>query len=252
VRNALPWRYEGVVHEFLSLGGGPDGSRVLPNERRQKRLPGARMRACNDGARRRNPGSEHYRREAGVLERALATETDPFLLARYKFYLAQAHLAAGDKEKALAAYRERAALGFSDQEVFISRYRAAGIEADLGFDEETVVASYLQAHDARRDRAEALHAAARFCRLKERYREGFELAQRGLLIRRPDHALFPEDWIYEYGLLDEYAINAYWIGRYDECLKSCRKILAKAALSKADRKRIEANADFARQKLGGR
>jgi len=43
--------------------------------------------------------SWHYRQEAGLLERALATETDPFLVARYKFYLAQTHLDAGDKEK---------------------------------------------------------------------------------------------------------------------------------------------------------
>ena len=57
--------------------------------------------------------------------------------------------------------------------------------------------------------------------------------------------------IYEYGLLDEYAINAYWIGRYDECLKSCRKILSTATLSDAERKRIQANADFAKQKLSG-
>ena len=38
-----------------------------------------------------------------------------------------AYLGAGDKEKALAAYRERAALGLWDQEVFISLYRSAGI-----------------------------------------------------------------------------------------------------------------------------
>ena len=140
-------------------------------------------------------------------------------------YLAQTYLEAGEKEKALAAYRERAALGLWDQEVFISLYRAAGIEADLGFDADAVIASYLQAHEARGDRAEALHGAARFCRLKERYQQGFDLAKRGLLVRRPDNAFFPEDWIYQYGLLDEYAINAYWTGRYDECLKSCRKIL---------------------------
>ena len=102
-----------------------------------------------------------------------------------------------------------------------------------------------------RPAAEALHAAARFCRLKERYQQGFDLAKRGLLIKRPDNAFFPEDWIYEYGLLDEYAINAYWIGRYDECLKSCRKILGTATLADAERKRIQANAEFARQKLSG-
>jgi glycosyltransferase involved in cell wall biosynthesis len=251
VRSALPWRYEGVLHEFLSCAAQPDGGRVLPHERSQKRLPGVRLRA-ESGAQRHNPGSEHYRREADSLERALATETDPFLVARYKFYLARAHLDAGDKEKALAAYRERAALGFWDQEVFISLYRAAGIEADLGFDEDAVIASYLRAHEARKDRAEALHATARFCRLKERYQQGLDLARRGLPVKRPDNALFPEDWVYEYGLLDEYAVNAYWTGRYDESLKACRKILSTAKLSEGERKRIQANADLARQKLDGR
>ena len=143
-----PWRYEGVLHEFLSCGAEPEGGRVMPRERSQKQLPGARIHVGNDSARRRNRGSEHYRQEADLLERALATETDPFLVARYKFYLAQTHLDAGDKEKALAAYRERAALGLWDQEVFISLYRSAGIEADLGFDEDAVIASYLLAHEA--------------------------------------------------------------------------------------------------------
>ena len=251
VRNGLPWRYERVLHEFLSCTAEPEGGRVMPHQRSQKRLPGARIHVGDDSARRRNRGSEHYRQEADLLERALATATDPFLVARYKFYQAQTHLDAGDKEKALVAYRERAALGFWDREVFVSLYRSAGIEADLGFDEDAVIASYLLAHEARRDRAEALHGAARFCRLKERYQQGLDLAKRGLAIKRPDNALFPEDWVYEYGLLDEYAINAYWTGHYDESLKACRKILRTARLSEADRKRIQANADLARQKLGG-
>jgi len=126
---------------------------------------------------------------------ALADETGSFLFARYKFYLTPTHLDAGEKEKALAAYRERAALGLWDQEVFISLYRSAGIEGDLGFDEDAVIASYLRAHEARRDRAEALHGAARFCRLKERYQQGFDVAKRGILIKLPDNAFFPEDWI---------------------------------------------------------
>jgi hypothetical protein len=40
-----------------------------------------------------------------------------------------------------------------------------------------------------------------------------------------------EGWIYEYGVLDEYAVNAYWIGKYAECLKACRKILALLTIS---------------------
>jgi hypothetical protein len=84
-----------------------------------------------------------------------------------------------------------------------------------------------------------------------RLRSSPSLLKSELRFGPPDNAFFPEDWIYEYGLLDEYAINAYWIGRYDECIKSCRKILSTPTLPGADRKRIQANAELARQKLSG-
>ena len=172
-----------------------------------------------------------------------------FLRARYKFYLAQSYLDAGDKEKALAAYQERATLGFWDQEVFISLYRSANLKADLGFDEEDVIASYLRAHDVRKDRAEALHGAARFCRIKQKYQHGFDLAKRALKIKPPNEGLFLEDWIYQYGLLDEFAVNAYWIGRYDDCLAACERLLREGKLPAEMRERIEQNAGLAREKL---
>lgn len=134
-----------------------------------------------------------FGQDAAVLAAALTTETDPFLRARYTFYLAQSYLDADEKEKALAAYEERATLGFWDQEVFISLYRSANLEADLGFGEEDVIASYLKAHDTRNDRAEALHGAARYCRVKQRYQQGFDLAKRGLNIKPPVEGLFLED-----------------------------------------------------------
>ena len=39
-------------------------------------------------------------------------------------------------------------------------------------------------------------------------------------------ALFVEPWIYETGLLDEFAVNAYWSGRNRDCLDASLKILA--------------------------
>jgi hypothetical protein len=52
-----------------------------------------------------------------------------------------------------------------------------------------------------------------------------------------------------YGGLDEYAVNAYWSERYEECLNACRRILAGAAIPAAKRQRVEANSDFALEKL---
>src|SRR5271170_6187086 len=121
VRSALPWRYEGVLHEFLTCEGAQP---VKP-------LDGLVMRRNHDGARRLDPIT--YRRDARVLEDALATEVSDFLRSRYTFYLAQSYRDCGEKEKALENYVARAELGFWDQERFVSLYRVAQLKADLGY-----------------------------------------------------------------------------------------------------------------------
>lgn len=201
------------------------------------------------GARRRSTSPERYQRDALVLENALQTETDPFLVSRYTFYLAQSYRDAGEKQKALQYYLDRAKLGFWDQEIFVSLYWSANLKADLDFSENDVISTYLQADAVCKNRAEALHGASRFCRIKKRYQQGFDLAERALRIKPPDNGLFIEQWIYDYGILDEYAVNAYWIGRYHDCLKACRRILASTALPTEQRQRIQANVDFALAKL---
>ena len=100
VRNTLPWRYEGVLHEFLSCIDD-NGRRMFAENLSQKRLPGVKIVMTEEGARRRTSSMERYRRDALVIENALRTETDPFLVARYEFYLAQSYLDAGEKQKAL-------------------------------------------------------------------------------------------------------------------------------------------------------
>lgn len=247
VRNALPWRYEGVLHEFLSTSAA--GQRVLPSERSQKRLAGVRIRMSQEGARRRTGDAGRYRADAAVLEEALRTETDPFLVARYTFYLAQSLMDAGDKARALEFYRRRATLGLWQQEVYVSLYRAALLMEGLGQPDDEVIAAFLDAHRAAPDRAEPLHGAARLCRVRQRHREGYDIARRGINLKAPADGLFIEGWIYDYGLLDELAVNAYWAGKYDECLKVCRQLLASGALPADHRQRVEANAGFARQKL---
>jgi len=249
VRNALPWRYEGVLHEFLSCPVGPDNRRTFPEERSQQRLPGVRIRMSEEGARRQISESERYRRDAAVLESALATETDPFLISRYTFYLAQSYRDCREREKALVNYLKRAELGYWDQEVFISLYQAANLKADLGYDAEDVLAAYLRAHNVRKDRAEALHGAARYCRVKERFEQGYMFAQRALAMKAPTDGLNLEQWVYDYGVLDEYAVNAYRIGKFDDCRRACKRLLREGKIPEEMRERIEQNARFAREKL---
>jgi glycosyltransferase involved in cell wall biosynthesis/SAM-dependent methyltransferase len=236
VRNTLPWRYRGVLHEYLACDDSQPPGHL-----------GIVMRRNHDGARRRDP--ETYRKDAVILERALQTETDPFLIARYTFYLAQSRRDLGDKPNAIVAYLRRAELGYWVQEVFCSLYQAAKLNDELGHDRDEVIALYLRASDAAPGRAEALHGASRLCRLAGRNQQGYEIAQRGLALTAPVDGLFVEPWIYDYGLLDEYAVNAYWSGHYLDSLDACIKLLSNPTCPAEHRERFTANAKSALDKL---
>ena len=105
VRTALPWRWRGVLHEFLTC----------EDARTSGTLEGLRLRRNHDGARRRDP--QTYRRDAEILDAALQAESDPFMRSRYQFYLAQSYRDCGESEctriEANAAFA-RQKLGIDD------------------------------------------------------------------------------------------------------------------------------------------
>ena len=237
--NRLSWRYVGVLHEFL-VSETPASRGHLPIV----------MRRIHDGARHRD--GRTIWKDVAILERVLATETNPFLVARYGFYLAQSYRGCGEKNKALAYFVRRAQLGYWNEEVFFSLYQAAQIKEELGHDAAEIIPLYLRATQAAPNRAEALHGACRLCRIRGRNQEGYELGRRGLALAMPAEGLFVEPWIYEYGLRDEFAVNAYWAGQYRESLDACLEVLACQTLPGPERQRILANARFALDGLAKR
>jgi glycosyltransferase involved in cell wall biosynthesis len=237
-RNRLPFRYRGVLHEYLEA---PPGDISLGT------LSGFHIESTREGARNRDPAK--YRNDAAMLERALSEETDPFLRARYTFYLARSYHHAGDHANALKHYLARAGLGYWIDEVFISLYGAGQMLEAMGRPLGEVVAAYLRASEALPGRAEALHAASRLCRSRKQYAAAYDYARRGLQIAPPPGGLFIEQWVYDYGLLDEVAVNAYWAGQYRDSLGACLRLLHGTALPAQERERVWQNAEFARQKL---
>jgi hypothetical protein len=237
VSNRLDISYKGVLHEYLELRGGCSRGTAS----------GLHIGEYHDGARSRN--SQKFQHDAAVLEKVLQTETDPFLISRYKFYLAQSYQDFGDAERALKSYLERAELGFWNEEVFLSFYNAAMMKEILKHPESEIIETYLRAGQACPKRAEALHGAARYCRINGNYDRGYALAKQALSQPCPNSGLFVEKWIYDYGLLDELSLLAYRSGRYAESLAACMRLLEEGKIPADQHERVHRHALLARDKL---
>jgi len=228
IRNTLPWRYQGVLHEFLT-GGNGDGPTML----------GAVIRRHHEGARSHDP--QKFQHDAAVLETALATKTDLLLVTRYWFYLAQSYRDCGEREKAIAAYLKRASCGGWAEEVCVSCYTAARLKRDLGHPEQEVLDLFGRAFLAAPMRAEGLHGAAVVSRNAGRYVEGYHFAKVGLSLPLPANRLFVEPWVYQFGLPDELAVCGYHAGYNLESLLACATVLVENRCPKPDVPRVYDN-----------
>lgn len=235
--NRQPFRYKAVLHEYLDTP--PGLARELAK--------GLHVVVTQEGARSRNPNK--YADDAVLLERELETETDPHLISRYTFYLAQSLRDSGQRERAHAAYLKRAALGNWSEEVYVSLLNAAQLAELLNHPVDEQLATYLRAYETVPSRAEALHGAAAVCRKAGRYQLGYLLARQGISIKRPASGLFLDQSIYDYKMLDEFQVNAYWAGQYGESLDAGATLLRDGLFPETERERILANSDFALQRV---
>jgi hypothetical protein len=237
--NRQPFKYKAVLHEYLEappgvVRAGAQGLHVLVG---------------HEGARSQNP--HKFADDAALLERELETETDPFLVSRYSFYLAQSLRDSGQTERAHSTYLRRAEQGHWVEEVYVSVLRAAQLSETLRRPVDEQIATYLRAYEMVPARAEALHGAAAVCRKSGRYQLGYLLARQGLSITRPTSGLFLDQAVYDYRMLDEFQVNAYWAGRYEESLDAGATLLRDNLFPESERARIVANCEYALQKVTG-
>jgi glycosyltransferase involved in cell wall biosynthesis len=234
VATRLDWRYVGVLHEYVDCGFTPVA----------ERLEGPWVLERPEGARSQDPDKFH--KDAAVLEEALRAEPDN---ARYVFYLAQSYKDAGLLERAVEVYRRRAAMGGWEEEVYVSLFRVAQLLEALDRPQADVVHAYLEAYQNRPARAETLGSLARYLRLRNQFHLAALFAERGSTLPPPPDKLFLEDSYHAWRCLDEFAVAAYWSGRYRESLEACDLLLKDGHLPPGEVQRVEANREFARKAL---
>jgi glycosyltransferase involved in cell wall biosynthesis len=229
VSTALPWRWEGVLHEYLDAG--------RPVE--QPRVPGCWIQVRPDGARSRDP--QKFEKDAAVL--ASAFLDDPHN-GRYAFYLAQSYRDAGLLELARRYYEQRAAMSGWAEETWYAQYEVARLSERLLDTHERIVSAYLRAYQTRPQRAESLVALAAYCRGRGEWHNAYLFARTAVETPLSADRLFIDVAAHQWRGKDEMALAAFYTGRRAEASFLWQSILACPALPAIDRARIEGNQGF--------
>lgn len=235
VKDSLNWKWTGVLHETI-------GSTQATTS---DTLPGVSNVVRTDGARSQDPRKFH--KDAAILEAALKEDPNN---SRYQFYLAQSYRDANEPELALKNYEKYIANGGGwDQEIFWAKLQIGKLQEALDMPADKILNTYYDAFHYRNKRAEPLYRLASYYRRTGNYAAGYLIATTGLKIPVPNDILFVENWIYDYGMLLECSICAYWIGHYEESQQACQTLLANPKLPENVRQCVEENLNWANLKL---
>jgi len=231
--NKLDCRYDGVVHEFLVMDGSK--SRGLAS--------GFYNRPIQDSA--RNQSGNKFQRDVELLEEVLQGDISDWFRSRYTFYLAQSYRDSGNREKSLENYLKRAEQGFWHEEVYMSLYSAGILMRELDYPKEQFLQIWMRATETCSYRVEALYQIVQYCRIHGMNQQGYIIGKHALNIGIPQSSLFVETWIYNYGLLDEFAIVSFWAGDYQASKEACERLLDEMKMPDYYLDRVKSNLQFA-------
>lgn len=201
VRSDEDWVYKGVLHEYLHLEK-PD--------QKSGQIMGCHIDADISPLKRASSVQEKYAKDAVILEEALEKEPNN---TRYMFYLAQSYRDSSQPEKSLEAYQRRVDAGGWPEEVYYSMYMVARLKESLRYPTAEVIEAYSKAWEYRPERLEAVFHAMR--KLREEKRWTLALAYGEAALQRTGTAdiLFVEPEVWQWRLLDEFSICAFYAGK---------------------------------------
>jgi glycosyltransferase involved in cell wall biosynthesis len=142
--NDGPFEYIGVTHEFLDTKGLPAPSQFAPD---------IHIEQVNDSVRRVN--NQKFLNDIELMEKELANDNlDINLRCRYCFFLAQSYQAIGERNVAIAYYKERLRCAGWIEEEYYCAYQIGQMLDEKGNIE--CLDWYIKAHKMCPHRAEAM------------------------------------------------------------------------------------------------
>jgi hypothetical protein len=120
----------------------------------------------------------------------------------------------------------------------------------LGYPKEQVLQTYIRAQEVNPKRGEALYGYLYYCRLNAFHQQGYIIGKHAIGLEMPTGCLFTEGWVYDYGILDEFSIIAFWSGNYKDSKEVCERILSKNNVPEHIRNRVQQNLQYSIDRIG--
>jgi glycosyltransferase involved in cell wall biosynthesis len=228
------WWFEEPLHEYAICEQPMNVSKLEGDYSWNVRTEGCRSREVNSDR-------EKYARDYFTLKKYL--EIDPQSV-RKQFYAAQSAFDAQLYEVAEKEYLKRVEMGNWPEEIFYSWIRIGICREIMGKPLSEIAEAFMSAYEARPNRAEALYHLSCVYRKHERPRSAFLVASQALTIPAPtEDILFVDHSVYQWGILDEIATTAFYVGKIHMGLSACEKLLNDSHMPEVHRERIQKNKD---------
>jgi tetratricopeptide (TPR) repeat protein len=237
VSDKFDWHYEGVLHEYIDTKDKKFSTIGT--------IKGMYNKPTPDGA--RSSDQNKYRKDALIFEQALLDDPKN---SRYVFYLAQSYRDCYDYDNAIKNYKKRVEMGGFPEEVFYAQYEVGLCKIRRGDKFEDFIGDLLLAYNLRPQRLEPIHKIVRYCRLNNMARLGYQLCKH--VLEKPlitNDILFVERSVFDYKLLDELAVCAYWAGYYQVSIDLNNRLLKENKIPNDMINRINKNLELSEEKI---
>ena len=226
------WWYEEPLHEYAVCEQPMSVQKLEGDYSWNVRTEGCRSREVSSDR-------EKYVRDYFLLKKHL--EKDPSSV-RKQFYAAQSAFDCQLYEIAEKEYMTRVKMGNWPEEVFYSWLRIGICREILGKPAEEVIDAFMMAYEARPNRAEALYHLSCIYRKYGRPRNAFMVASHAITMPMPtEDILFVDNSVYQWGILDEIATTAIYVGKIHMGYAACEKLLNEPYMPIEHRERIKSN-----------
>lgn len=235
-RKILGWKYVGGRHEYLT------GTKHIPSVKLEGDY---RYIARTMGDRSKD--SKRFLNDAKIFEDLLKEEPNN---DRHMFYCAQSYYDGEDFKTAIGYYEKRFKMKGFVEECYYSLYRIGLCKKLLDYPENEVVAAFLRAHKYYPRRAEPLYEIINYHRTNNRFEEAYKYKDIALKIPFPSQdVLFISKDVYDYRIIDEIALCAYYLSKFNEAAELWEKIIKENRYHENQLVRIQQNLKSAKAHL---